>query len=113
VRANIEYFNEDFSWGDDFTISTVDATDTKHLPKSSIVDLYIRPQFEDGSRGFHKKIGSATIETYRKKLRVAQNSLVTSDREVVDIGIYADYRPEGKEFNYPFDSPELSNINMH
>lgn len=114
VRANIEYFDEDFTWSEDFTITAVSSDDTKQLPKSSIVDIYVRPQFMDGTRGFHKKIGSLNVDSYGQKLQISQNSVVTSsDRSIVDLGFYADYKPQGSEFTYPFDSPELSNINMH
>lgn len=113
VRANIEYFDESFDWNDDFVLSAVDSDNEKELPKHSKATVYIRPQFSDGSRGFHKEIGVVDVNDYGKKLKINQQALVTNnDRNVVDLGVYANFVPQGQEFIYSFSTPEIINPNI-
>lgn len=115
IRANLQYFEEDYSIGD-FSLAVTNASveDNFVFPSGQKVKLYVRPKYEDGTIGFHKEIGTININTFGKKIQLTQGPTLVNnvDKGVSKLGVYADFQPFGNYENTTFKSFEFTNRNM-
>lgn len=113
IRGGITYFDEVYSGESNIAISTNDTDDLNEAPRASEAKIYVKPQYEDGTFGYHSLIATQTFNDSGKKLRISQsNPLTNPDKTIKKLGIYARYMPRDVDLSFTFNSIELANSNI-
>lgn len=115
IKANIDLFSEQYTAAPaNFTFTAPENTETQDVaPVNSKIDLYIRPQFTDGTLGYFTDVGSLDITQANRKLTVQQLNVLSGDEKTIsDLRFYGKYQPFGEEQNLKFNTVEVQTPNL-
>lgn len=115
VKANVEFFDEDYDISDaDFTLSVITDNDNNDVaPIKSKLELYARPQYTDGTLGFFTELGRVDIDAKNKRIGVQQNNVITGqEKDINEFRFYGKYLPYSEETTFSFRTPEIQTPNL-
>lgn len=112
IKANIKILDENYTVADNgFTVDISPITDDLErdvAPYNSKAQVYIRPQYKDGTKGFFTEIGDAFIATDPAEINLKQNFVIEDTEKIINnLEVYGRYLPYGEEKNVEFNSVEI------
>jgi len=115
IIGNIKYFDETYDVTGLFTVGKSAAADGDDaLPLKSRVEVYVRPQYTDGTKGFHAKIGETDTTDVLEKLTVSQSGAITpTEKTISELGIFARYSKKSTKNKIPLNTVEIANRNLY
>jgi len=111
VRAGVDLFDYTLD-PNNFSLSTVSSDDDNVLPKRSVVNVFAKPLYEDGTFGFHKDIGNIQIGDSNESLSVNQGTQYTEDRAIKDFGFFVESKMNQSDSTLSFNTIEIANQNI-